>query len=133
MKNYRGVIIKESLEGSSVLQDVRILSTRVERTIGKHQTPWLKKWTLHTVEVGSETAEKIAEQISKSFDTAHVHSWYADFDNGKLHYIIFPDKIFRIDMKSGEQYAEAKAYGISLGIPPYQVDFHPRETKWKRP
>lgn len=132
MKNYRGVIIEESLKDLSVLRGVRILATRVEQVTEKHQTPWLTKWTLHTVEVQREDAEKVAKQIRKSIDTAHAHSWYADFDDGKFHYIIFPDKIFKIDMQSEEQYAEAKAHGIVLGIPPYQVDFHPRDGKWER-
>ena len=34
----------------------------------------------------------------------------------------------------GHQYFlnEAKKYGISLGIPEYQVDFHPEIKEWKR-
>ncbi len=34
-----------------------------------------------------------------------------------------------LDRKSKEQYDEAKEYGISLGIPSYQVDFHPDVKK----
>jgi len=30
-----------------------------------------------------------------------------------------------MDRKRKEQYDEAKRYGIQLGIPEYQVDFHP--------
>ncbi|MFA6446381.1 MAG: hypothetical protein WCW14_04010, partial [Candidatus Paceibacterota bacterium] len=60
------------------------------------------------------------------------HPWYADFKNKKTHYIIFRDKVFKIDRTSKEQYDEVKRYGISLGIPPYQVDFHPEIKEWKR-
>lgn len=95
----------------------------------KHQTPWLKKWTLHAVQIKREATDAVAEEISKSIDAAHDHPWYADFDDGELHYIIFPNKIFKIDMQDGKQYAAAKAYGIALGIPPYQVDFHPKDRK----
>ena len=125
MKNYQGVIIEESLENKNVLRKVKIISTKVENVGEKHKTPWLSQWTLHTVEVLEDKAKKIAEEISKSLDCDHSGSWYADFKNKTHHYIIFPNKIFYIDRTSKKQYDEAKRYGISLGIPEYQVDFHP--------
>lgn len=132
MENYQGVIIEESLENRDVLKEIKILSTKVEKVTDKHQTPWLSQWTLHTVEVPENEAKTIAEKISKSLDRAHGGSWYADFKNSTYHYIIFRDKIFYIDRKSKEQYDEAKRYGISLGIPEYQVDFHPEVAEWER-
>lgn len=56
--NYKGVIIEESLQETSVLKEVTILSTKVERVTPKHKTSWLKQWTLHTVEIGEEMGEK---------------------------------------------------------------------------
>ena len=129
MKKYKGVIIEESLKDLSPLQDVKILSTKISVVRKKHKTPWLKKWTLHTVEIDGKEVEIIAEKISKNLDSAHSHSWYADFDDGEVHYIVFPNRVFKIDMKSQKQYEEAKIYGLSLGIPPYQVDFHPKVRK----
>lgn len=49
--NYQGVIIEESLEDKGILKDVRILSTEVELVTEEHETPRLKQWTLHTIEV----------------------------------------------------------------------------------
>ena len=60
------------------------------------------------------------------------HPWYADFKNEATHFIIFRNKVFKIDRASVEQYNEAKEYGISLGIPAYQVDFHPEVKQWER-
>ncbi|MBI4973404.1 hypothetical protein HZC27_02215 [Candidatus Roizmanbacteria bacterium] len=121
MLNFTGVIIEESLENKGVLKKVKILSTKVEQVVKEHETPWLSQWTLHTVEISDKEAKVIAEQISKSLDRKHGGSWYADFKNEAHHYIIFHDKIFYIDRKSKEQYAEAKRYGISLGIPARQL------------
>lgn len=132
MGKYHGVIIKESLENLLLLKEVRILSTKISVVGERHKTPWLKQWTLHTVEIEREEAERIAEMISRNLDSAHSHSWYADFDDGREHYIIFPDRVFRIDMKIQKQYDEAQAYGLGLGIPPHQVDFHPKVRKWKK-
>jgi len=125
MKNFQGVIIKESLENEDILKKVKIVSTKVEKVTDEHKTPWLLQWTLHTVEIPESKAKTIAEEISKLLDHAHGGSWYADFKNDAHHYIIFRNKIFYIDRKSKKQYDEAKRYGISLGIPKQQVDFHP--------
>lgn len=42
--NYKGVIIKESLENNDVLKTVKILVTKIEPITEKHKTPWLKQW-----------------------------------------------------------------------------------------
>jgi hypothetical protein len=132
MNNYKGVIIEESLSNKDVLKKVKILSTKVEKVTDEHKTPWLSQWTLHTVEVSENEAQIIAKEISKSLDYSHDSSWYADYKNTTHHYIIFRDKVFYIDRKSKEQYDEAKRYGISLGIPEYQVDFAPDDKIWER-
>jgi hypothetical protein len=128
--DYKGVIIEESLRNKDVFSRVKILSTKVEQVVEKHKTPWLKQWTLHTVEISESEAENIAKEISKALDLEHV--WYADFKNEITHFIIFRNKVFKIDITSKEQYDKAKEYGISLGIPEYQVDFHPEIKEWER-
>jgi len=127
---FIGVIIEESLEKKDVLAKVKILKTKIEQVTAKHKTPWIKQWTLNTVEIPENQADKVAKDLSKSLDSKH--DWYADFKNDRFHYIIFRNKVFFIDRRSKEQYDEAKRYGISLGIPEYQVDFHPDIIEWKR-
>ncbi|MEI7562698.1 MAG: hypothetical protein WCJ39_03100 [bacterium] len=122
-ENFIGVIIEESLESKNVLQKVKILSTKTSPVTQKHQTPWVERRTLDTVEIPYKDAENIAQELSISLDPHHA--WYADFKNSTHHYIIFRDKIFYIERTSKAQYDEAKTYGISFGIPEYQVDFHP--------
>lgn len=130
MENYKGVIIEESLENKDVLKHINILSTKIEQVIEKHKTPWLKQWTLDNIEISESEAENVALEISKSLESKH--SWYADFKNKTTHFIIFRNKIFKIDRTNKDQYDEAKEYGISLYIPPYQVDFHPEIKMWER-
>lgn len=43
--------------------------------------------------------------------------WYIDLKNYDYHYIIFNDKIFKVDRDYPEQYEETKAYGLRRGIP----------------
>lgn len=132
MENFKGDIIEESLENKEVLGKVKIVSTRVEQVVEKHETPWLKQWTLHFVEVTPAQAREVAEKISASLETKHPGAWYADFKNETHHYIIFPSKVFFIDRSSMDEYNEATKYGVSLGIPKHQVDFAPNVIRWER-
>lgn len=127
--NYKGVIIEESLERADVLKDVKIISTKVEPVTEEHKTPWLKQWTLHTVEIPEERSDEIAEKLSA--DLEKEHNWYTDYKNDRYHYIIYRGKIFKVDLRNPVLYKEAKEYGISLGIPEYQVDFAPNDKVWE--
>ena len=127
---FKGTIIEESLEDKSVLKKIRIISTEVEKVTDRHKTPWISQWTLHSVEIPDKNADDVAKEISTALDSEH--GWYADFKNDVDHYIIFKGKVFFIDRTSKEQYDEARRYGIRLGIPEYQVDFHPDIKEWKR-
>ncbi|PIU71740.1 hypothetical protein COS80_01580 [Candidatus Woesebacteria bacterium CG06_land_8_20_14_3_00_39_27] len=121
--NYKGVMIEESLKDTSVLKNVDIISTKVEKVVKSHKTPWLTQWTLHTVEIPEEKAQEIANAISKALESEH--NWYADFKNKQFHYIVFKGKVFKVDRSKSDEYEEVKKYGISLGIPDYQLDFSP--------
>lgn len=129
--NYKGVIIEESLGGKLVLEKVKIVETKVELVTQEHKTPWLKQWTLHTVEIPEEKSDEIGKEISKSFDPEHL-VWYADFKNEKFHFIIYPNKVFKVDLENSVLYKDAREYGISIGIPEYQVDFAPDDKVWER-
>jgi len=118
---YSGVIIEESLKNKNVLNGVKIVSTRVEKVNVKHETPWLKKWTLHTVEIKEKEAEKIAKELSKSLDIEHIGNWYADFKNNEFHYVIFPNKIYKLDKNKKSDFDEMGEYALSIGLPKHQL------------
>ena len=95
MNNYRGVIIEESLVNKDVLKKVKIISTKVEKVTDEHQTPWLSQWTLDTIEISDNQADSLADKLSKALDPKH--GWYIDYRNDKYHYIIFKNKVFKLD------------------------------------
>ena len=128
--HYKGIIIEESLERKDVLKDVVIVATKVEPVTEGHKTPWLKQWTLHTIEVPEESADAVAQKLSE--DLEGEHNWYADFKNDTFHYIIYRGKVFKVDRQNPVLYKDAKQYGLSLGIPEYQVDFAPKDKVWER-
>jgi hypothetical protein len=120
-KNYVGVIIAESLENKDVLASVIIQSTEISPVTEANATPWLEVWTLHTVEVAESYADAVAELLAKSLDMKG--HWYADYRNAQYHYVIFRDKIFKVNRSDKVQYAQVSEYGISKGIPDYQLVF----------
>ncbi|MBI2984658.1 MAG: hypothetical protein HYY50_03470 [Candidatus Kerfeldbacteria bacterium] len=119
--DYQGTIIEESLEDASVLSGLRIIKTDVKPATEKERTPWVKQWTLHTINIPQQRAEVIARKIMMALD--RQHPWYADFKNARTHYIIFRDKMFRVDRTKRDSYQPATDHGLSLGIPYYQLDF----------
>ena len=78
---------------------------------------------MHTVEIPQDQIERIALKISENLESKH--EWYADYKNEKYHYIIYRNKIFKIDRTNPKEYQAAKNYGLALDIPDYQVNFSP--------
>lgn len=130
--NYKGIIIEESLKRKDVLRDVVILDTKVEPITPEHKTPHLKQWTLHTVEIFEEKSDAIVKKLSNDLEIEHTN-WYVDFKNDRYHYIVYSGgEVFKVDLENPILYKDARAYGISLGIPEYQVDFAPDDRVWER-
>jgi hypothetical protein len=129
MNDYKGAIIEESLEDKDVLKDVKITDTRVEEVTKEHETPWLSQWTIHSIEVPEDKANEIADKISHALDHNNGGTWYADFKNDFYHYIIYRDRVFKVDRKSKEKYDEAEQYGISIGTTPSQLINYEGEYK----
>jgi len=119
--NYNGIIIAESLRDKDVLKDVNILSTIVEKVGAHHETPWLEKWTLHTVEVHENMVKNVSEKLAGAFDTDHIGNWYADFKNDHFHYVIYPNKIFKLDRSKKSDYDEMAEYALGIGLPKSQL------------
>ncbi|MBU0458413.1 hypothetical protein KJ652_06170 [Patescibacteria group bacterium] len=126
MQNFIGVIIEESLTNKKILSKVKINETKVVPVNEKHQTPHLKQWTLHTIEILADNADDIALELSKTLEgNENTGYWYADYKNNELVYIVFPIRIFKIAQNDPEGFQKARDYGISLGIPEYQLSFYP--------
>jgi len=119
--DFKGVIIQESLHDTSILDSLKIVDTKVEDVTDKHETPWLEKWTLHTVTVPMCEAEKIAERLAKALDTEHSGNWYADFKNDQFHYVIFTEKVFKLDRNKKAEWESMRVYALSVGLPEHQV------------
>ena len=118
---YNGIIIEESLWNKNVLKKVNIVSTMVEKVEDRHETPWLEKWTLHTVEIQENMVNKVAEELAGAFDVDHIGNWYADFKNDDFHYVVYPNKIFKLDRGKKSDYDEMAEYALGIGLPKSQL------------
>lgn len=132
MKDLRGDIIEESLADKATLKTVSIISTRVAPVTPAHKTPWLKQWTLHTIEVPASWAAETAASLSHAIETKH-HNWYIDFKNDTTHYVIYRNKVFKVDRSQPKQYKPVVSYGVKLGVPRHQLDFSPEIEHWEQP
>lgn len=122
MKKYSGCIIEESLTNKNVLKEFIITRTNVEKVTEESNTPDLDAWTMHIVEIAEDKIESIVPLLSKSIDGSRKNGgWYTDLKSDDWHYIIFSGKAFKVDRSNGEQYEQAKEYGMSIGIPEYQL------------
>lgn len=119
MTQYRGDIIEESLEDKDILKELNIISTRIEKVTDEHQTPWLSQWTLNTIEVDEVEVDNLSEKLSKALESEN--GWYIDYRNDKFHYVIFKDKVFKIDRSKKSDYDKMIEYGLSVGTPDYQL------------
>lgn len=128
--HYLGDIIEESLRDKSVLKDVKVISTGIEKVTVQHKTPWLTQWTLHTIEVMEEEAPTLAERLSHALEPNY---WYIDYKNNTSHYIIFPRKVFKVNRLQPKEYLPAVRHGVGLNIPSCQLDFSPEIKQWERP
>ena len=119
--DYKGIIIEESLIKPNILRELEVVHTTISKVTEKEETPWLDKWTMHTVCIKEDKIDEYAEKLSKLIDITHCGNWYCDFKNDKFHYVVFSNKVFKLDRTNKQDYINMKEYAISLGLPEHQL------------
>ncbi len=104
---YQGCIIEESLKDKSIIDEFDIIEE-----INDDGIMWIV-----------ETDESRLDDVLPGLQSAMVDApiWHCDLKCDDYHYIIFNDKIFKVNRDDGEQYEEAKKYGLKRGIPEEQL------------
>ncbi|MCL2407443.1 MAG: hypothetical protein FWC95_05885 [Defluviitaleaceae bacterium] len=118
---YQGCIIAESLRDTSVLAYMEITETNVYPVTERNETPWLDQWTMYTVSVAAKHADSVAERVAAALETEHTGSWYADFKNDTHHYVIFSERVFKLDRTNKADRDKMNDYASSLGLPEHQM------------
>lgn len=87
----KGVVIEESLQDKSVLNDLKIIKKQSEIVTSKHRTPWLSKWTVLTVEIPDEKMDEVCEKIKNCLDKEH--DWYIELKSNRNEVMIFNGEV----------------------------------------
>ena len=109
-KDYRGIIIGESLEDNIILNNYDIVSFKITDDV-----IFSERWHLHTVQVSKQEIEKLSKLIKSG--------WYAHFWRDRGIVVVFKDKIFEFNYDDKISWQPAVEYGLSVGIPKEQLDF----------
>ena len=110
MKEYRGVIIEESLNDNRIINELS-----VEKMIITGQENPLERWHMYEVSVSLEEIRKLASHI--------LDEWYMHFWKEKEVIALFKEKEFKFNYDDKNTWNEVLNYGKSLGLPDYQLDF----------
>jgi len=104
---YEGVIIKESLEDPSVLNDLEVIS---------HDIDPLANWDLYKVKARPDCFEPLSKNLKS--DKYYIHFWKKSDV-----VVIFRNKIFKYNIYDRVTWNKVIEYGLSIGIPISQLDF----------
>lgn len=104
---YSGCIIEESLKENSIINEFDILEE-----INDDGIMWI-------VEIDESKINDILPRLKSIMVDNPI--WYCDLKCEDFHYIIFNDKIFKVNRDYPKQYEEVKEYGLKRGIPEEQL------------
>jgi hypothetical protein len=119
----RGRLLTESLR---VGADLRVPSLRVVR-VGRHDVsdsttagqPHV--WTFLDFEAPDEIADELAAALAEAM--TDEPGWYADFQVGDDHVVVFPGRVFRYAKGDHTARQAAVAHGRTAGVPDHQLDW----------
>jgi hypothetical protein len=119
----RGRLLTESLR---VGVDLRVPSLRVVR-VGRHDVSGSSStgqpgiWTFLDFEAPDETADDLAQALADTM--TDEPGWYADFEVGGDHVVVFPGRVFRYVKGDNPARDKAVEYGRNVGVPEHQLDW----------
>ncbi len=105
--DYKGTIVESSLADKGILNRLNIVKKYPSGS-----------WTLYDVFVGEQQVEELAQYLDDG--PWYIHLWKSAQDEVK---VIFKNKVFTIRYSDKATWADAVAYGKSIGIPDEQLDF----------
>ncbi|MFG1837898.1 hypothetical protein ACGFH8_05590 [Micromonospora sp. NPDC049175] len=119
----RGRLLTESLR---VGADLRIPSLHVVR-VGRHDVSSStsagqpRVWTFLDFEAPDDAADELATALAEIL--VGDQGWYADFEVGDDHVVVFPGRVFRYTKGDRAGRDAAVAHGRSVGVPEHQLDW----------
>jgi hypothetical protein len=103
----KGTIIENSLSDKGILNNLKIENTRRA-----------DDWILRDVLISEDQISLLSQSLADG--PWYIHLWHPGEDTV---IVVFKNKIFTINFSDKSTWAEAVAYGKSIGIPEQQLDF----------
>ena len=117
-----GTLIGESLRVGASLDGVTLTVSNVFRTeAGDEGAGQPRAWTFIEFDVADGEAERLALALSDALEPAQ--GWYCDFRTEEETFVVFAGRLFRYPRGEAEGRANAEAYGQSVGVPKFQLDW----------
>jgi hypothetical protein len=119
----KGTLLAESLQiGAEVdvagLRLKRVSRRDVSASVSAAQPP---VWTFLEFEANDDVARRLADSLAGAL--LADGGWYADFEAGSDHVVVFAGKIFRYRRGDQRGRSEAMNYGRTMGVPEHQLDW----------
>lgn len=110
MKNYKGVIVEESLTDNRILNNLEL----VKVSITDEENP-LERWHIYTANVSKDDINELSKHLK--------NKWYMHFWKDRNVIAIFKDAVFEFNYDDKATWKSTIEFGISIGIPENQLDF----------
>ena len=116
MKDFKGIIIAESLIDPTVINSFTVFGaeiTRADKAIDYEGN--IGRWHLYSVMCSREEINELQPHI--------LHGWYAHFWKGDKIIVVYNDMQFEVDKNDKKTWKEAIEHGRNQGIPANELDF----------
>jgi len=123
--SYHGIIIDKSQNDKTIFSKL-VIKGRKRILMGLV--------VLYRIEVEEREIDDVVTSLQKNMSTRFglkKQQYYAHFYRADELMIVFKDKIFRVK-PDPSSWTEAVKYGLSIGIPPKQLDFIPNRFEDER-
>jgi hypothetical protein len=118
----RGYLLAESLRPGTWLEGLPLELQKVERFDASDPAPGQPStWTGIEVTFPAADVERVADTLAAALGP---HRWWADLHADGETFIVFAGRVFRFPTGDRAASAEARAYGIAVGVPPRQLDWN---------
>jgi hypothetical protein len=119
----RGRVLMDSLRVGAELAvpDLRARRLGREDVSASASATQPKIWAFLDFEAPDERAEELAAALAAAL--LPDDGWYANFEVGEEHVVVFADRVFRYVKGDRDAHREAVAYALTAGTPKHQIDW----------
>ena len=111
MPEYHGILVDEGFEDKDFVKRFKVLGSKKSED---------NPWTLYRIKVPAGDLQRAIKLIQKNIKLGY----YAHLYRGNELIVVFRHKVFRVTPEEST-WGSVIAYGLSVGIPPEQLDMKP--------